>query len=76
MTTQDYQALDTELRALLTLQAPPLAITFSAEAPSDVPPYEGAMPAPTPDGRTGKVSAGCVFWMKATERALLSQEKP
>lgn len=27
------------------------------------------MPAPTPDGRTGKVSAGCVFWMKATERA-------
>jgi uncharacterized protein (DUF169 family) len=26
------------------------------------------MPAPTTDGRTGKVSAGCVFWMKAVDR--------
>jgi uncharacterized protein (DUF169 family) len=26
------------------------------------------MPPPTPDGRTGKVSAGCVFWMKAVDR--------
>lgn len=68
MTTQDYPALATELSSLLALQAPPLAITFSDAAPPDVPPYEGRIPAPTPDGRTGKVSAGCVFWMKATER--------
>ena len=26
------------------------------------------MPEPTPDGRTGRVAAGCVFWMHATER--------
>lgn len=26
------------------------------------------MPAPTADGRTGRVSAGCVFWMEATKR--------
>jgi uncharacterized protein (DUF169 family) len=26
------------------------------------------MPPATPDGRTGKVSAGCVFWMKAVDR--------
>ena len=26
------------------------------------------MPAPLPDGRTGRVPAGCVFWMKAAER--------
>jgi uncharacterized protein (DUF169 family) len=26
------------------------------------------MPAPTPDGRTGRVPAGCVFWMKSTSR--------
>ena len=26
------------------------------------------MPAPTPDGRTGRVAAGCVFWMHAPER--------
>jgi uncharacterized protein (DUF169 family) len=68
MTTQDYPALAAELSSLLALQAPPLAITFSDAAPPDVPPYKGRTPAPTPDGRTGKVSAGCVFWMKATER--------
>lgn len=68
MPTQDYQALDAALRTLLSLQASPLAITFAATAPPGVPPYEGTIPAPTPDGRTGKVSAGCVFWMKATDR--------
>ena len=26
------------------------------------------MPPPTPDGRTGRVPAGCVFWVKAAER--------
>ncbi len=25
------------------------------------------MPEPLPDGRTGRVPAGCVFWMKAAE---------
>jgi hypothetical protein len=73
MTTRDYQALAADLSSLLTLQAPPLAITFSEAAPADVPPYEGSMPAPTPDGRTGKVSAGCVFWMKATERTFTTR---
>jgi uncharacterized protein (DUF169 family) len=53
---------------LLRPQAPPLAITFSQEPPAGVPAFEGEMPPPTPDGRTGPVPAGCVFWMKATER--------
>jgi uncharacterized protein (DUF169 family) len=26
------------------------------------------MPPPTPDGRTGRVPAGCVFWMKGADR--------
>ncbi len=26
------------------------------------------MPPPLPDGRTGRVPAGCVFWMKAADR--------
>lgn len=68
MSEQNYQALAAELSSLLSLQAPPLAITFCAEALPGVSAYEGRMPEPTPDGRTGKVSAGCVFWMKATER--------
>ena len=64
----DYKALAGALTELLALQTPPLAITFTQEEPAGVPRFEGKMPAPTPDGRTGKVSAGCVFWMKAIDR--------
>jgi uncharacterized protein (DUF169 family) len=62
-------ALDRELRGLLGLSVPPIAIAFADRAPTDLPRLGGAMPSPTPDGRTGAVPAGCVFWMKATERA-------
>jgi hypothetical protein len=68
MPTQEWRALARDLQTLLSLEHAPLAITFSAEAPAGVPAYEGVMPAPMPDGRTGKVSAGCVFWIKAAER--------
>jgi uncharacterized protein (DUF169 family) len=64
----DYKSLASSLTELLALQTPPLAITFTQDEPAGVPRYEGAMPAPTADGRTGKVSAGCVFWMKAADR--------
>jgi uncharacterized protein (DUF169 family) len=56
------------LVSLLGLSDPPLAITFSSEKPNGVGQYEAEMPAPTPDGRTGRVSAGCVFWTKAREK--------
>lgn len=56
------------LTELLALGSPPLAITFTQEEPAGVARYGGDMPQPTPDGRTGKVPAGCVFWMKAAER--------
>jgi uncharacterized protein (DUF169 family) len=68
MTQENWNALAEELRTLLSLEHAPLAITFSAAAPSEVPAYDGVMPEPTPDGRTGKVPAGCVFWVKAVER--------
>jgi uncharacterized protein (DUF169 family) len=61
--------LDRELRALLGLSVPPIAIAFAPSAPEGLPRVGGAMPAPSADGRTGAVPAGCVFWMKATERA-------
>ena len=48
--------------------AAPIAITFLAEQPADIPAFEAAMPEPMPDGRTGRVAAGCVFWMHAAER--------
>jgi len=52
----------------LGLQIAPLAISFSSEAPQGVPAYEGTMPDASQDGRTGRVPAGCVFWMHGSEK--------
>ena len=58
----------TELAAALTAAlhptAPPIAITFGAERPDGVPAFDEPMAPPAPDGRTGRVPAGCVFWME------------
>jgi uncharacterized protein (DUF169 family) len=64
----DRAAAARELTQILGLKTPPLAIRFSADAPEGVPRAEGAMPAPTADGRTGRVPAGCAFWIQAAER--------
>src|SRR4051812_2290849 len=66
--TTDWAALATTLTESLRLGAPPIAITFAAEAPADVPAFDEPMAPPTDDGRTGRVPAGCVFWMKGAER--------
>ncbi len=67
MSTTDRAELATRLTAALRLSAPPIAIRF-CDAAADEPGY-GAEPPPANEaGRTGSVPAGCVFWMKATER--------
>ena len=48
--------------------AAPIAITFLDAPSAGIPAFDADMPAPTADGRTGRVAAGCVFWMHATER--------
>jgi uncharacterized protein (DUF169 family) len=68
MPEQDNQKLADDLVGSLGLQHPPLAIHFSQKPLPGIEPYPDDMPAPTEDGRTGRVSAGCVFWMKATGR--------
>jgi uncharacterized protein (DUF169 family) len=68
MPKHDYATMDRELRDLLGLSIPPIAITFGAQSPAGVTPFGGTQPAPTADGRTGAVTAGCVFWNHATER--------
>jgi uncharacterized protein (DUF169 family) len=65
--TPAYQAR--VLTSLLGLSRPPVAIAFSSEAPTGVPHYDGPMPLPALDGRTGRVSAGCVFWVKARDKS-------
>jgi uncharacterized protein (DUF169 family) len=68
MLSADWSLLSDALSAALHLTAAPLAITFSTEAPTGVPAFDEPMPPPLPDGRTGRVPAGCVFWMKAADR--------
>lgn len=68
MLEQDNQKLASDLVNSLGLQHPPLAIRFSQQAPPGVEPFADEMPEPTEDGRTGRVPAGCVFWMKAEGR--------
>ena len=65
MPEQNCQKLAEDLVTALGLQHPPLAIRFTQEAVPGVEPFDDDMPAPTEDGRTGRVPAGCVFWMKA-----------
>jgi uncharacterized protein (DUF169 family) len=69
----DWKTLASEIHSLLGLQSPPLAITFSQDPPAGVSFYEGATPEPLTDGRTGKVPAGCVFWIEATKGTFITQ---
>lgn len=64
----DWPALAAALDGTLHPTAPPVAITFTTAPPEGVPAHDGGMPAPTDDGRTGRVPAGCVFWMHGADR--------
>jgi uncharacterized protein (DUF169 family) len=69
------------LTAALHLKVAPVAITFTARAvgaaPTDSPPPfadpAAPMPEPAPDGQTGRVPAGCAFWVHALERTFTTQ---
>jgi uncharacterized protein (DUF169 family) len=66
--TTQWIALAGRLTNALHPLAAPIAITFLDAPRVDIPAFEAAMPEPTPDGRTGRVPAGCVFWMHAADR--------
>jgi uncharacterized protein (DUF169 family) len=66
--TQNWAQLAEGLGRALGTDVPPIAITFETEVPSDVPAFDAPVPEATSDGRTGRVPAGCVFWMHATDR--------
>ncbi len=63
----NWNTLAAELTAALHPTAPPIAITFTAERPDGIPAFDKPMPPPSPDGRTGRVAAGCVFWMESVD---------
>ncbi|GJL64485.1 MAG: hypothetical protein NPIRA04_31390 [Nitrospirales bacterium] len=73
MVTTKWEELANRTKQVLGLSHAPIAITFSQEAPEDVPFHDGAMPDPSADGRTGKVTAGCVFWIQSEERTFTTK---
>ena len=66
-TSTDWPTLSKDLSDALALNAAPIAISFNQERPHDIDAFDAPMPEPMPDGRTGRVPAGCVFWMHATD---------
>ncbi|MDH5776106.1 MAG: DUF169 domain-containing protein [Nitrospirota bacterium] len=73
MVSVDWKQAGKRLKQALGLSHIPTAITFSQEAPEGVPLHEGTMPDPSADGRTGTVTAGCVFWIQAEGRAFTTK---
>ena len=70
MTTaaERWAELAGDLGKALHLADPPVAIAFSDRPPSGVARFAAPMSEPAPDGRQGRVPAGCVFWVHATGR--------
>jgi uncharacterized protein (DUF169 family) len=62
-----WSSLADRLSGALHLAAPPVAIAFEQEPPSRLPSFSEPMSEPSVDGRFGRVPAGCVFWVRATE---------
>lgn len=66
--TQNWSQFALDLSNVLALEAPPIAITFSEAPPAGVEAFDAPFPEPSPDGRTGRVPAGCAFWIKSAEK--------
>jgi len=73
--TTDWRDLADRLTSVLKLAAPPIAISFQMQADSSVAGLGDAIAAPNEHGRTGQVPAGCVFWIKATDRVFSTVAK-
>jgi uncharacterized protein (DUF169 family) len=67
--TNEAAATADRLVGALHLTVTPIAISFLDEAPDGLAPFDEPMSEPTPDGRAGRVPAGCVFWVRAAERS-------
>ena len=68
-----HQSQSEQIQSLLGLAHAPIAMTFCDSEPQDVPGLDVEYPEPTADGRTGAVSAGCVFWTKASESTFMTK---
>ena len=67
MSQTRFETWHLDLQDLLGLSVPPVAIAFISHVPTGIGRIQRAMPPATPDGRTGAVAAGCVFWIEGTQ---------
>jgi uncharacterized protein (DUF169 family) len=67
--TADHRALADSLGRALHLAVAPIGISFGDRPPAGVPAFDEPLSEPAADGRTGRVPAGCVFWVRAAERS-------
>jgi uncharacterized protein (DUF169 family) len=67
--SSNWADLADALSHALHLAVPPIAISFSDVPPPGVAAFDEPMSQPAPDGRAGRVPAGCVFWVRAVERS-------
>ena len=70
--TSKFSDLSRRLTTALRLRAAPVAIRFTA-TPAAEPRIASTAPPANEAGRTGAVPAGCVFWVKATERTFTTE---
>lgn len=63
-----WQALAARLVDALKPAAPPIALAFLSHIDRSVARFDAPLAVPNEYGRTGRVAAGCVFWMKAVDR--------
>lgn len=69
MEAAQLRSLGGRLKAALHLSAEPIGIGFGEAPPDGLAPFGAPLADPGPDGRTGAVPAGCVFWMHGTQRS-------
>lgn len=62
-----------DLQDLLGLAVPPVAIAFVSQIPGGIGRIDRPMAAATPDGRTGAVAAGCVFWIEGAQKTFATE---
>ena len=58
-----YQKLAKDLTTSLELSLPPISVSFCDVAPTNIPLYDGVVP------------AGCVFWQEAATRTFVTSAK-
>jgi uncharacterized protein (DUF169 family) len=63
--SSDWKALSDRLTKALHLAVPPIFLAFHSERPEGVRQFDAPLSEPAADGRKGRVSASCVFWMEA-----------